>query len=35
MIVRFQLLCLGKARGLTQAGGGFLFPEDVGVLRWM
>lgn len=35
MSVRFHVIHLGQARALTQAGTGTLFPEDVGLLRWM
>lgn len=35
MTVQLHLVHLEQARALTQSGGGVLFPEDVGPLRWM
>lgn len=35
MTVRFQLISLGCAHALTQAGGGVTLPEDFTTLRWM
>ncbi len=35
MSVRFQLIQLGHAHDLTQAGNGVIFPEDFTSLRWM
>jgi hypothetical protein len=35
MAVRFQLISLGCAHALTQAGNGTIMPEDFTPLRWM